>query len=143
MTNLYTLLRTTGNSSATSNLHTSKLTTAAAKPFRACCVFISLSLATASNSGESSASRPQVFLSQPPVQNSCQLSALLSLPCRAQTNCQPSTYSMPSLLSSLLLPILNLLSIISQLLTQLAGGLRYIASGQTQQKIPFPTIPLL
>jgi hypothetical protein len=45
--------------------------------FPACRVFISLSLATASNSGDSSASRVQVILSQPPVQNSCQLSTQL------------------------------------------------------------------
>jgi hypothetical protein len=56
--------------------------------FPPCCVFISCSLGTASNSGDSSAFRAQVLLSQPPVQNSCQLStiapSLLSLPCIAQ-----------------------------------------------------------
>jgi hypothetical protein len=36
--------------------------------FPACCVFISLSLATASNNGDSSASRSQVLSSQRPVQ---------------------------------------------------------------------------
>jgi hypothetical protein len=46
------------------------------KLFPACRVFISRSLATASNSGDSSASRALVLFSQPPVQNStlsCQL----------------------------------------------------------------------
>jgi hypothetical protein len=38
--------------------------------FVACCVFIGRSLATASNSGDSSASRARVLSSQPPVQNS-------------------------------------------------------------------------
>jgi hypothetical protein len=37
--------------------------------FPACCVFTSRSQATASNSGDSSASRAQVFSSPPPVQN--------------------------------------------------------------------------
>jgi hypothetical protein len=35
----------------------------------ACCVFVSHSLATASNSGDSSASRAHVLSSQPPVRN--------------------------------------------------------------------------
>jgi hypothetical protein len=65
------------NYSATANLHTLQITTAPAKPFPACCVLTSGSLTTASNSGDSSASRPHVFLSQPPVQNSCQLSTQL------------------------------------------------------------------
>lgn len=38
--------------------------------FPACCIFTSPSLATASDSGDSSASRTQVLSSQPPVQNS-------------------------------------------------------------------------
>jgi hypothetical protein len=39
------------------------------KPSLACCVFTSRSLATASNSDDSSASRTQVLSSQPPMQN--------------------------------------------------------------------------
>jgi hypothetical protein len=66
---LYKRLGTTSNCSATDNLHISQITTAHAKPFPACCVFISRSLATTSNSGESSASRAQVFSSQTSVQN--------------------------------------------------------------------------
>jgi hypothetical protein len=66
---LYTRLGTTSNYSATSYLHNSQITTAPAKPFPACCVIISRSLATASNSGDSSASRAQVLSSQPPLQN--------------------------------------------------------------------------
>jgi hypothetical protein len=41
-------------------------------------VFTSRSLATASNSGDSSASRAQVFSSQPPVQNSAELTLSLA-----------------------------------------------------------------
>jgi hypothetical protein len=61
---------TTSNYSAIANLHTSQITTASAKYFPACCVFTSLSLATASNSGDSSASHAQVLSSQPSVRNS-------------------------------------------------------------------------
>jgi hypothetical protein len=53
---LLTLLGTTGNYSATADLNTLHFTTAPAKPFPACCVN-RRSLATASNSGDSSASR--------------------------------------------------------------------------------------
>jgi hypothetical protein len=56
---LYTRLVTTSNYSATAN-HNSQITPAPAKPFSACCVFTSSSLATASNSGDSSASCAQV-----------------------------------------------------------------------------------
>jgi hypothetical protein len=41
-----------------------------AKPIAACCVFASRSLATAYKSGDSSASRVQVFSSQASVHNS-------------------------------------------------------------------------
>jgi hypothetical protein len=78
---LYTRLGTTSNYSATANLHNSQITTALAIPFPAFCVFTSCSLATASNSGHSSASCAQVLSSQPPVQNTT-----LSLPCRTQLN---------------------------------------------------------
>jgi hypothetical protein len=71
---LYTPLGTTSNYSATADLHTLQITTAPAKPFPACYVLTSRFLATTSNSGDSSASHAQVLLSQPPVQNSCQLS---------------------------------------------------------------------
>jgi hypothetical protein len=66
---LYRWLRTTSSYSAFANLHKSQITTAPAKPFPACGVFTSHSLATASNSGDSSASCPQIFSSQPPVPN--------------------------------------------------------------------------
>jgi hypothetical protein len=46
------------------------------RQFPACCVFNSCSLTTASNSGDSSASRAQVLLSHPPVQKSCQMPQL-------------------------------------------------------------------
>jgi hypothetical protein len=66
---LHTRLGTTGNYSATANLHNSQITTAPAKPFPAFYVFISRSLATSSNSGDPSASRAQVLSSEPPVLN--------------------------------------------------------------------------
>jgi hypothetical protein len=65
----YTRLGTTSNYSATTNHHNSEIRTPA-YPFAACCVFTSLSLATASNSGDSSASRVQVLTSKHSVQNS-------------------------------------------------------------------------
>jgi hypothetical protein len=49
------------------------ITTATAKPFPACYVTIIRCLATASNSGDSSASRIHDISSQPPVQNSLTL----------------------------------------------------------------------
>jgi hypothetical protein len=52
-----------------SELHTLQIITAPAKPFSACSVN-SRSMATASNSGDYSASRAQVLSSQPPVQKS-------------------------------------------------------------------------
>jgi hypothetical protein len=57
LTTYTTRLETTSNYSAVANLHNSQLTTAHAKSFSACYVFTSRSLATASNSGDSSASR--------------------------------------------------------------------------------------
>jgi hypothetical protein len=92
LTNLYTPLGTTSNYSATADLHTLHITTAPAKPFPACCALTSRSLATASNSGDSSASSAQILLSQPhPTElsstvNSTTAPSLLSLLCRAQLN---------------------------------------------------------
>jgi hypothetical protein len=59
---------TTSNYSTAANLHNSKITTAPAKFFPACCVFTSRSLATDSNSRDSSASRAQVLPSPTPLQ---------------------------------------------------------------------------
>jgi hypothetical protein len=61
---LYTRLVSTSNYSAITNLHNSQNTTEHTKPFPACCVFISHSLATVSNSVDSSTSRTQVLSSQ-------------------------------------------------------------------------------
>jgi hypothetical protein len=72
---LYTQFGTISNYSTIAYLHNSQITTAPSKPFPACCVFISHSLATASNKGESSASCAQVLSSQPPMQNSTKLIA--------------------------------------------------------------------
>jgi hypothetical protein len=66
-----TLEHTTSNYSAIANLHTLHITTAPIKPSPAY-VFNSRSLATASNSGDSSVSCAQVVSSQPPVQKSSQ-----------------------------------------------------------------------
>jgi hypothetical protein len=83
---------------ALSLMYTLKIITEPAKPFPACCVFISRSLATASNSGDSSASRDQVLSVQRiprnwtlSIINSTIAPSHLSLPCRARLNCQPST----------------------------------------------------
>jgi hypothetical protein len=61
--------RTTSNYSATANLQNSQIIKTPAKFFPVCCVFISCSLATASNSGDLSASSAQVLYLQPPVPN--------------------------------------------------------------------------
>jgi hypothetical protein len=45
--------------------------------FSACCILISRFLGKASNNGDSSASRAQVFLLQPPMHNSYELSTQL------------------------------------------------------------------
>jgi hypothetical protein len=66
---LYTQHGTTSTYNATVELHTFHITTALAKQIRACSVFTSRSLTTASSNGNSSASRPQVLSSQPPMQN--------------------------------------------------------------------------
>jgi hypothetical protein len=66
---IYSWLVTTSNYSATANLHTLLITTVPAKPFPACCVFTSRTLATASNSGHSSASRADVAPSPTLAQN--------------------------------------------------------------------------
>jgi hypothetical protein len=58
---LLTQLGTTSNYSATADLHILQFITAPVKPSPACCVLTSRSLATASNSGDSSASRPYVL----------------------------------------------------------------------------------
>jgi hypothetical protein len=77
MKHLYTPPEATSYYSAIANLHNLQITTAPTKLFLACCVFTSRSLATASNRGDSSASRAQDLFSQPPVQNSCQMSTQL------------------------------------------------------------------
>jgi hypothetical protein len=101
---LYTPLRTTSNYNAIANLHTSQITTAPAKSFSipVCCAFNSSSLAVASNSEDSSASHPHIITVQWISHNwtlvNCRLNYStipLSLPCRAQLNCQPSTNWVP------------------------------------------------
>jgi hypothetical protein len=58
---LYTQLVTKSNYNAIADVHTLQIITAHAKHFPACCVLTSRSLATASNTGDSSATRAQVF----------------------------------------------------------------------------------
>jgi hypothetical protein len=70
---LYARLGNISNYSATAHLHNSQITTAPAKPLPAFGILTSRSLATASNSGDSSVSRAQVLSSKPPVQNSTEL----------------------------------------------------------------------
>jgi hypothetical protein len=121
-----TRLVPTLNYSGIANLRTLQVTTAPAKSSPACCVLNNRSLATASNSRDSSASRTQVLLSQPPVLNSLNsfnstvAPSILSLPCRAQLHCQLSTLN-----HQLSRP----------------GGPRYIAPGRTQQKTLFSNNP--
>jgi hypothetical protein len=67
---IYTAHGNASTYSAIGNLHTLQINTAFAKPFLACCVLSSRSLATAPNSGDSLASCAQVLLSQSPVQSS-------------------------------------------------------------------------
>jgi hypothetical protein len=96
--------------------------------FPAYCVLTSLSLATASNSGDSSITHTQVLSSQQPVQNS------LSVPSISNGNYQ---LRIPQSNSLLRLPTLS-----SQLYPQLAWDPRYIASVRTKQKTPGPTVPV-
>ncbi|PNF38950.1 hypothetical protein B7P43_G07035 [Cryptotermes secundus] len=60
----------TSNYCAITNMHTLQTPQHPLSLFSALCIFISLSVATAFNSGDSSASRAQVLSSQSPVQNS-------------------------------------------------------------------------
>jgi hypothetical protein len=66
---IHSWLLTKSNYSATANLHTSPSTRVPAKPFPASCVLTSRFLATASNSGDSSASHAQVLPSLNLIQN--------------------------------------------------------------------------
>jgi hypothetical protein len=67
---LYTSLGTTSNYSTVANLHNLQIINAPAKLFSSLLCLHQLSLETASNSGDSTASRTQVVSSQSPVQNS-------------------------------------------------------------------------
>jgi hypothetical protein len=71
-------------------LHNSQITTAPAKPFLACCVFTRRSLATATNSGDSSASRAQVVPSPTPVQNCLPAISSGAEQSRAEAYCRQS-----------------------------------------------------
>jgi hypothetical protein len=73
---LYTPLETASNCSAIADLHSLQITTATTKPSTAYCVFNSRSLATASNSGDYSASRAHVVTVWriSCIQTRCQLS---------------------------------------------------------------------
>jgi hypothetical protein len=59
------MTQSTNNYSATTNLHNSQTPTTSTKPFSACCVFTSHSLAMASNSEDSLASQTQAIASWP------------------------------------------------------------------------------
>jgi hypothetical protein len=98
-------------------------------------VFTSRSLATASFNGDSSASRDHVVAVQRITEllsavNSTIALSFLSLPCRAQLNCQPST-ELPTHQPTTSLHFTQLNC------TQPAWGPYYIASGWTQQKTLF------
>jgi hypothetical protein len=117
--------------------------------FPACCVFTRRFLATVSNSGDSSASRSQVLLPQPPraeLPASYSLNwtgspSLLSLPCRAQLHAAlvKSSLHSPTANSQLTLPIPQLSANCRlSARSQWAWDPRYIDSGRTQQKTPLP-----
>jgi hypothetical protein len=65
---LYTQQEITSNYSTLINVHTLQITTAHDKSLPACCVFTSRSLATASNSGDSSVSALKSSLNAAPFQ---------------------------------------------------------------------------
>jgi hypothetical protein len=90
---LHATLWTTSNYGASANLRKSQITTAPAKHFPACWVFISLSLTTASISADSSISR--AAHAELSTVNSTIAPSCLSLHCRTQLN------SLSSLLSNL------------------------------------------
>jgi hypothetical protein len=102
---IHTTRGTTSNYRPTANLHNSQVTTAPAKPFPGCCVFTSRSLATASNSGDSSASRTPVPTSPTPVQKSLGQSQSYfttgGLPQISWSWRQSSWYSRPAFFSQL------------------------------------------
>jgi hypothetical protein len=96
---LMTPLETISNYSVIADLHTLQITDASTKSSPARSVFNSRFLVTDVNSKDSSASRAQVLSVQRISRNltpsipSTIAPYLLSLPCRAQLNCQPSTLS--------------------------------------------------
>jgi hypothetical protein len=97
---MYTPLETTSNYSATAYLHNSQITTGPAKLFVAYYIFTIRSLATASNSRDSSSSGAQIFPSPTLVQNflpaisSTELDRHLFSPSLTELNCtQHSTLS--------------------------------------------------
>jgi hypothetical protein len=105
---LYTPLGTTSNYSAITDLHTPQFITARTKSFPAYCVSNSRSLATASSSGDSSASHTYVitvwrislnwtlfFTAGLSALNWTGLPSLLSLLYTARFKCQPSTMWVP------------------------------------------------
>jgi hypothetical protein len=74
------LIHTTQNYTQLQRHHWSpQITIPLARPFPACCVLSSHSLAMASNSGNSLGSCAQVLSSQPPIQNSTELTWLPQL----------------------------------------------------------------
>jgi hypothetical protein len=86
---LYTSLGTTSTYNTIADFHASQITTTPTNPFPTCYVFTSHSLAMASNSGDSSASHAQVLLTQPPMQNSCQLSCVTVAAGTCLPSCSP------------------------------------------------------
>jgi hypothetical protein len=102
--------------------------------FPACCAFNSRSLATASNSGDSSASRAHVVILRRISRNWNLVNltitpSLLSLFCRTQHSWTHSPTNQ----------LLHFTSLHWTELPQPAWGPHYVASGQTQQKTPpFP-----
>jgi hypothetical protein len=137
---LYTQLGATFNTSAIVNLYTLQFTAAPAKPIPACCVFNSRSLAKASNSGDSLASLTHIVRSPTLVGYCLPAISTLTLNPTVCFNCNLFSISQ----SIFQLPTPETLSIITECRlstnSQSACDPRYIASGRTQQKTPFPLL---
>jgi hypothetical protein len=144
---LHTPLGNTSNYSAIANLHTLQITAAPLNLFLACCVFNSRSLATASNSADSSASRDHVVTVQW-ISRKWALTYQLTTSFHfTQLNFIPGWRPFHTNLlvfssqADFQLNSLTHQPAASRHFAQPAWGARYVASGRTQRKIPPPTVP--